>query len=83
MIIGSITDQRLAFGTPAHACVQRSIHGHFIALLYPYIGLDNRQLNSLNTSDHHSRLRFIPLKHSRPTQTAFNTHNPCITQRVH
>ncbi len=37
---------------------------------------------SLHTSDHHRRLRFIPLKHSHPTQTAFNTHNPCITHRV-
>src|ERR1019366_7217097 len=31
---------------------------------------------------HHHRLRFIPLKRLRPHQTAFNTHNPCITHRV-
>jgi hypothetical protein len=49
----SITDRRLACRTPAHSCLHRSTRGHFIALLYPYIGLDKRLLPSLPTCDHH------------------------------
>jgi hypothetical protein len=82
MIIGSITDQGLAFGTPAHACVQPSRRGHFIALLYPHIGLDNRQLTSLHTSDHPHQLRLIPLNRLHPLEAAFNTHRPKADHRV-
>jgi hypothetical protein len=82
MIIESIPDQGLAFGTPAQVCVQPSRHRHLIPLLYVYIPLDNRQLTPLHTSDHHHRLRLIPLNRLHPLQPAFNTHRTNADHRA-
>ena len=41
------------------------MRGHFIPLLYPFIGLEKQQLAYLHTCHHHHRFRFIPLKRFR------------------
>ena len=59
MTLNTNPDPRLAPCTPTHSCLERIPSAHVIALLYPDLALDNRQLISGLTSFHQHRNRFM------------------------
>jgi len=72
MTLNTNPDRRLAPCTPTHSCLERIPSAHVIALLYPNLALDKRQLISrLNAFYqhrdrfmHHTTLTPVPKPHS-------------------